>query len=180
MRFPNWFFSLLLLIPAAPGMAGITVNQAQEADFDRFTSFAWVVDSAMADSESEPSIREAEEMIHAAISRELTNRGLREVTEEPHLLVRWSFVVREEERDDVDILEEDARWGSSATRAGQPGEYTREIDMGTLVVDLLDGYSKLQIWRATATAVVRPKANKRSEKRINKVVGKMFESYPVQ
>lgn len=180
MKFPNWFFSLLLLVSATSGMAGITVDQAQEADFDRFTSFAWVKDSETADREAEQPIREAEEMIHVAISRELTSRGLREVTEEPHLLVRWSFVVREEERDDVDILEEAARWGSSATQAGQPGEYTREIDMGTLVVDLLDGYSKLQIWRATATAVVRPKANKRSEKRINKVVGKMFESYPVE
>jgi len=180
MRLPNWFFSLLVLAAVSPGVAGITVNQAQKVDFDRFTSFAWVEDSETADSESDPSLREAEEIIHAAISRELTSRGLREVVEDPHLLVRWSFVVREEERDDVDILEEDRRWGSTATQAGQSGEYTREIDMGTLVVDLLDGYSKLQIWRATATAVVRPEANKRSEKRINKVVGKIFESYPVE
>jgi hypothetical protein len=133
----------------------------------------------MAEGSTDPTVLEADELIRAAISRELSSRGLREVSEEPDLLVRSTFVVREEERDDVDILEDDGRWGSSATNAGQSGELTREIDMGTLTVELMDGYSKLEVWRAIATAVVRPKANKRSEKRINKVVGRMFDSYPV-
>ncbi len=179
MKIAIWTLSLLLLA-AAPGIAGITVDRAQEVDFNQYSSYAWIEASEIADQQPDPSRHEAEKLIRAAISRELTSRGFREVSEDADLLVRSTFVVREEDFDDVDILDETNRWGASATNAGQPGEYTREIDMGTLTIDLMDGYSKLEIWRAIATAVVRPRANKKSEKRINKVVGKMFESYPVE
>ncbi|MEJ2086188.1 MAG: DUF4136 domain-containing protein [Acidobacteriota bacterium] len=179
MRSVSVVLAALLFSAATPNQAGVTVNRAEEADFDRYTTFAW----SASDSTSEPSPdspeAEADELIRAAIRQELAKIGLREVSEDADLLVESRFVVREESRDDVDILDEANRWGPTAESAGESGEYEREIDMGTLTIDLLDGYSKLEVWRATATAVVRPQANKRSEKRINKVVGKMFEAYPV-
>ncbi len=182
MRIAIWTLFLLPL-SVAPGIAGITVDRKQETDFNQYSSFAWMEAKTSSEQRSDPEFLEAEELIRRAISNELTSRGIREVSEDPDLLIRSTFVVREEERDDVDILEDDGRWGATGdvvATSGQPGEYVREIDMGTLTVDLLDGYSKLEVWRAIATAVVRPRANKRSEKRINKVVGKMFESYPVE
>jgi len=178
MRISLGFALVLAVAVAAPTKAGITVNRAKNVNFDSFSTYSWV-ESTEPQAETDESMREAYAMIRAAIEQELVQRGLREVSDNPHLLIRSDFVIREENRTDVNILDDDAlRWQSSSTHGGQQGEVVREIDMGTLVVDLLDGHSKLQIWRATATAVVRPQASKKSEKRITKVVGKMFESYP--
>lgn len=183
MRLWTWVVSIVWLGSAVPSVAGITVDQKEDADFDQYSSFAWVESEGAEGAELDSRYREADDLIRAAVNRELANLGLREVSEDPDLLIRTNFVVREENRDDVDILEDDGRWGATAEveeMSGQPGEYVRELDMGTLTVDLLDGYSKLEVWRATATAVVRPRVNKRSEKRIYKVVGKMFDSYPLE
>ena len=179
MRPVSGVLATLFFSVAAPSLAGVTVNRAEEADFDRYTTYAWSESDSNPEQPSDAPDAEADELIRAAIREELAKIGLREVSEDPDLLVESRFVVREETRDDVDILDEANRWGSTAEFAGESGEYEREIDMGTLTIDLLDGYSKLEVWRATATAVVRPEANKRSQKRISKVVGKMFEAYPV-
>lgn len=183
MRLWTWVVSTVLLGSAMPSMAGITVDLKEDTDFDQYSSFAWVESDESDDARLDSRYREADDLIRAAVNRELADLGLREVTEDPDLLIRTNFVVRGENRNDVDILEDDGRWGATGEEeemSGQPGEYVRDIEMGTLTVDLLDGYSKLEVWRATATAVVRPRVNKRSEKRIYKVVGKMFESYPLE
>ena len=168
MRIRNSLVLVVAFAIVTPVLAGITVNRAKNADFDSFTTYAWV-EGTEPHADTDESMLETNAMIRAAIEQELAQRGLREVTDSPHVLVRSNFVVREENRTDVNILDDDElRWQSSSTHGGQQGEVVREIDMGTLVVDLLDGHSKLQIWRATATAVVRHQASKKSEKRINK------------
>lgn len=180
MRSIIWITVGLAGLVALPCLAGITVDLASDVDFDAFSTFAWFEAESLAEPRSEPSADDAGALIRDAIAQELARRGLREVTENPDLLVRSNFVVRGEIRDDVDILNQEGRWSQTSEVGGEMGEIQREIDMGTLTIDLLDGYSKLQLWRATATAVVRPQANKRSKKRIDKVVGKMFENYPVE
>ena len=53
----------------------------------------------------------------------------------------------------------------------------REIPMGTILVDILDAESRELIWRGTATAAISTKAEK-NEKKLNKLVGKMFKKFP--
>lgn len=180
MRSTIWITALTAALVALPCIAGITVDLASGVDFDGFSTFAWVATGPPAEPRTDESAEDADKLIRDAIERELEQRGLREIAENPDLLVRSSFVIREETRNDVDILDEESRWSQTSEMGGESGEVQREIDMGTLTIDLLDGYSKLQLWRATATAVVRPQANKRSKKRIDKVVGRMFENYPVE
>ncbi len=57
--------------------------------------------------------------------------------------------------------------------------HVQEIKVGTLIVDMLDGDSTRLIWRALATQTLptNPKPEK-IEKKINKVVGKMFRKFP--
>jgi hypothetical protein len=51
--------------------------------------------------------------------------------------------------------------------------------MGTLVVDLFDTNTKKLIWRGSARDTLTGKPDK-DEKRLEKVVSKMFEHFPPQ
>jgi len=50
-------------------------------------------------------------------------------------------------------------------------------EVGTLVVDMFDTYSKKLIWRGSASDVLTGKPDK-DEKRLEKAVEKMFEHFP--
>ena len=53
----------------------------------------------------------------------------------------------------------------------------REIPVGTILVDLVDAGTNKLVWRGTGTDVVSDKPEK-NEAKINKLIPKMFKSYP--
>jgi hypothetical protein len=85
--------------------------------------------------------------------------------------------VREDQRVEVDIFGEGSMPPTDVTKIS-PGENAREVGTGTLVVELLDGYSKLTVWQGVAGAVTRVEPGKGSQKRIDKAVTRMFKKYP--
>ena len=171
MKVASWIALLLVLGIAVPLIAGVTVDYRKGTDFSRYRSFSWV-EGAPADDP------EAERLIHTAVTNALLAKGLVLQEEDGDLLVRTASGVRDEEREDVDILGYDQRWAGTARTTGPEGEYLHQVEVGTVVVDLLDGFSKLQMWRGTATAVLQPELTKKSEKRVQKAVDKMFSDFP--
>lgn len=169
--------AVLVLVVGLTGAAsaGVSVDHAKGTDFSRFRSFSWV--ETRAETAADPSV---EKYLRDAVVQAMESRGLSRVEQGGDLLVRARIVLRHEERHDVDILGYGGRWADSAVPAGSPGEYLREVDVGTLVIDLMDGHSKLQVWRGTAQAVARPEPGKRSEKRIQRAVRKLFADFPPQ
>ncbi len=55
----------------------------------------------------------------------------------------------------------------------------REVDVGTLVLEILDGDSKELVWRAGGTGHVTTNPKKR-DKRLTKGAAKMFRRFPPQ
>ena len=70
-------------------------------------------------------------------------------------------------------------WPEDSDPDGVSGDTLREIEVGTLVVDLFDGNSRLNIWRGTATRTLADNP-KTAQKQIDKSVRKMFESFPTK
>jgi len=164
------WLALLLLVLAAPAAAGVSVDYGKSVDFSQYKTYRW----------SEPTETlnpELERKIHEAIDNELMAKGLTKLDGEADLRITIRLTVQDDQREEMDILGFPGRWGESAERAGASGEVLLEVEVGRLVVDLLDGASGLHLWRGTATRVTAGKPEG-SAKLINKAARKMFKDFP--
>lgn len=166
---------LIFLIVASFGpaisLAGVSVEYAKQVDFAQFKSFSWIEGTAAQDPQ-------VDQWLQGAVTRELLAKGLKKVDEGGDLLVRTRVRVQEEQRAEVTIVGDRAVWGEDVTSARPTGEMMRQVGMGIVVVELLDGYSRLQVWQGVVGAQARPEVGRQSEKRISRLIGKMFRKYP--
>jgi len=170
MRYSMRCFFLVGLLGTTGASGGVSVDYARQADFSQYRTFTWVDGTAAEDPRVEKWIREA-------VTRELRADGLQMLAEGGDLLVRTHLTLREEHRMEVDIIGERVVGQDSVTKV-TPGENMREVGVGTVAVDLLDGYSKLQVWQGVVGAVTRPEIGKKTQKRIDKSIGRVFRRYP--
>ena len=162
------FFSGLLVTTIA--WAGVSVEHASKVDFSQYRTFTFVEGTAA-------EAPQLETWLHEAITQELRTKGLQMLAEGGDLLVSTHLKVREEQRLEVDILGQGTLMERDAAKV-TPGEFAREVGNGTLVIELIDGYTKLNVWQGVAGAVTGAEVTKASEKRLYKVIGKMFKKYP--
>jgi len=172
MKFAKCLVTLMLMLMAAHLQAAVAVQVAKTVDFTQFKTFTWRQGTPAPDPGTETMIRNA-------IQKELLAKGLTRVDGDADLLVLTHARQASELREDVDILGVQQRWPDDSVPDGVSGDTLREVEVGTLVVDLLDGNSRLNIWRGTATRALSasPKA---ARKQIDKAVRKMFESFPTK
>lgn len=163
-------FFLLGFLVTSVVHAGVSVEHASQVDFSQYRTFSFVGGTAA----TNPQL---EKWLHEAVTRELRAKGLQMLAEGGDLLVRTRFEVREQQRLEVDILGEHSIPASDATKV-TPGENAREIGMGTVVVELIDGHSKLTVWQGVVGAVTRTEVGKSSQKRLDKAIGRLFKKYP--
>ena len=169
----RFFLSGLLLTTWA--YAGVSVEHASHADFSQYRTFSFVEKPAAEEtSTQDPQIAK---WLRDAVTRELRDKGLQMLAQGGDLQVRAVLEVREDQRVEVDIFGEGSMPPTDVTKIS-PGENAREVGTGTLVVELLDGYSKLTVWQGVAGAVTRVEPGKGSQKRIDKAVTRMFKKYP--
>jgi len=112
------------------------------------------------------------------VTRELLAKGLKKLDEGGDLLVRTRVTIEEQTRTEVNIVGDRVIWGDDIVGASPTGEMMREVGLGIVVVELLDGHSRLHVWQGFVGAEARSEMGKRSEKRINKLIGNMFKKYP--
>jgi len=163
-------FFLLGFFVATLVSAGVSVEYANQAEFFQYRTFSFVEGTAAADPQ-------LEKWLHEAVTRELRAKGLQMLAEGGDLLVRAQLEVREEQRLEVDILGQHSIPVMDATKV-TPGENAREVGMGTVVVELMDGHSKLTLWQGVVGAVTRTEVGKNSQKRLDKAIGRLFKKYP--
>jgi hypothetical protein len=170
MKFAKCLVGLILMLSAAQVQAAVAVQAAKTVDFTQFKTFAWKQGTPAAD----PAI---EKMIRETVQKQLLAKGLTRVDSDADLLVSTHARRASELREDVDILGVQQRWPEDSEPGGVSGDSLREIEVGTLVVDMDDGNSRLNIWRGTATRTLS-ESPKTAQKQIDKAVTKMFESFP--
>ena len=163
-------FFLLGLFVATLVSAGVSVEHASQADFSQYRTFSFVEGTAAADPQ-------VEKWLHEAVTRELRAKGLQMLAEGGDLLVRTQLTVRQEQRLEVDILGQGSILERDTTKV-TPGEYARDVGMGTVVIELLDGYSKLIVWQGVVGTVTRTEVGKSSKKRLDKAMNRLFKKYP--
>lgn len=171
MRHSISIFLLLASLGVTTGRAGVSVEYASQVDFAQYKSFSWVEGTSADDPRFE-------QWLQSAVTRELLAKGLKKVDEGGDLLVRTRVTVEDQERAEVDIIGQRGIWGDDVTHASPTGEMLREVGLGIVVVELLDGHSKLHVWQGVVGAEAYPEVGQRSEKRVNKLIGKMFKKYP--
>ena len=161
----------ILFATTSVSMAGVTVEYASQADFSQYRTFSWIEGTPAEDER-------VEKMLRKAVTEELRRKGLQMLAEGGDLLVRTHLNLRDVSRQEVDIVGDRGVWQGDVSSATPTGEFIREVGIGTVVVDLLDGHSKLQIWQGVLGQVPQPQTGKRSEQQFNKAVGKLFKKYP--
>ena len=169
MRLATFLIGIVLVLQPVCLQAAVAVQSASTVDFSQFKTFAWKQGTPAPDPETEKLIRES-------VQKQLLAKGLTRVEGEADILVSTHAREGSEKREDVDILNRPQPWVDNAERSGVSGEYLREVEVGTLVVDILDGNSGLNIWRGIATRVLSDRS-KGAQKRIDKATRKMFESF---
>ena len=172
MRFTKCLIGLMLTLSAVHLQAAVAVQVAKTVDFTQFKTFAWRQGTPAANPATEKIIREA-------IQKQLLAKGLTRVDSDADLLVSTHARQASELREDVDILGVQQHWPGDSESGGVSGDSLREIDVGTLVVDMFDGNTRLNIWRGTATRTLA-ESPKTAQKQIDKSVRKMFESFPTE
>ena len=153
----------LLVFPAG---AGVKVDHEAGVDFTSYRTYAWKPGTVAA----RPAVQEA---IVRAIDRELKARGLRKVTDRR-----------------ADIYVVTLAFGEMGASVRGMYVYAQQYDVGvitsdvvltttgTLLVDLIDGESDRPVWRGMATEVMGVPSQEKILKKIDKVTGKMFKSFP--
>jgi len=167
--------SFLLVLAAALLMANpasgveVSVDFDPAVDFSKFRTIGWLEGTAAEDEE-------LERKIHASIERELVPLGLKEVREEPDLLIVTHAAMDLEKKIDVsqfDYWLEYQGW----KRPMAVSQETWGANMGLLIVDLLDASTQKLIWRGIATGNVAKKPEKRGEK-LDATMAKLFKRFP--
>lgn len=145
-------------------LAGVTMDYDSEGRFSEYRTYAWARGTSASDIVQKQIVR--------AVEAELAVKGFEKVQEAPDVFVITHAGIHPEQRVDVNDYGYRRRIGLGTTTVN-----IYNIQVGTLVVDILDGESKILVWRGVVTATVSDKPEK-SEKKINKAVTKLFQNYP--
>ena len=119
-----------------------------------------------------------QERIEQAIRAQLEAKGLVESSEAPDLWVVTHTASEERLRVDAEKFGYGYRWRSW----GPTSVNVRNLEVGTMMVDLIDSETQELIWRGVATETIIPKAKKfeKTEKNILKSAEQLFEGFPPQ
>jgi len=167
----NPFWTLGLLLLASPSLAQkINIDYAQDFDFDKVETFAYVETE---DTNSADPLMHGR--IEATIVEELTAGGLRQVDADADLYVTYHLASK-----DNTVLNTTSfgyggygrgwrRWGGGmGTSTTTASTYTE----GTLIVDAYEPGEKKMVWRGTGTVTLKSKPEKKA-KQITKIMSKM-------
>jgi len=167
VRIVKAMFVLAALFSAATlAAAKVFVNHDPGIDFSNYETYAWIAGTPSTNPTGEALVR-------SALDAALQSHGLKRVDRSPDLFVA-SHVTRSDQQQ-ISVQSYGARNNQSAWEVSENGP--QEIPVGTLIVDIVDAQSKELIWRGTGTATLSDKMS-RNEKKLNKVLTKMFREFP--
>lgn len=172
MRTAIALFSCVL---AACSSTSVGVDKDPDYDFRGKRTYAW--------KQGLPAENELnEKRIVAGVERALAEHGLQLTdTDTPDLWVRTEVSTRREVRSSGSSVGFGV--GSYGSHGGvgvgtSTGNDVYEVDVGTLVITLLDGSSEETVWRAQAEGTVTNDPEETTAK-IHEAIDKAFEKFPI-
>ena len=160
-----------LLLPMLALVACATLEVAtdydHQANFSRYQTYAWLPGTEV----NNPLVAQR---IHNAIDGQLAAKGLRKAESSPDLLIATHASIDQEKQINVDSFGYGyGRWG--AWGGGSTTVNVQNIQVGTLIVDLIDASSKQLVWRGVARDTINKTV---SQEKAQQVALKLFEKYP--
>ncbi len=172
--------ALILLVSLGAQGQKIHVNKYDPAaDFSKFKTFAFAPLGAVA----HPML--AADIV-GTIEDQLKQKGLKEVTSNPDLIIRVYGSIDQ----DSTLYSNDPLYNatggippfdpsfSGPALAGTWGNTTVTIHKGELVIDLIDAGAKKLVWRGMAQQNLSSKPEK-LESQVQDAIAKIFKQYPV-
>jgi hypothetical protein len=155
----------------APGATALDVrtDHFKGVDFSAYGTYKWV-------EGNEVRIPVVQAAIESAVRSQLESKGLSEDSGVPGL-----WVVTHASVDDLLRVDPQEHGYTSRWRSWGPTSVNfRNVEPGTLVIDLVDAKSGDLLWRGIADETFNPKAKKqeKNEKKILKAAELLFEDFP--
>ncbi|HUN60446.1 MAG TPA: DUF4136 domain-containing protein [Candidatus Sulfotelmatobacter sp.] len=170
--------AFLLTLAALPALPKTLIDFDPNLDFSRFKTFAYLggVEHLSMMPLNPDQIHDE---IHAAVTRELTKRGLKEVNpnEHPDLAVRYWVNTQAQGN-----YAPTGDWNGFALYVGDYWAYTidlmnaQDVQGGSLLIDLIDVRAKNLAWRV----LLEQKVLNANDvwKKVNEEISKAFASFP--
>ena len=177
----------VLLLVALGCSSSIEVRSGHDPDFkfSRLKTYGWLARTESGDERIDD--KRLAKNVRDAVARELDAKGFQLAEQNPDFYVGYHAVMRRQRT--VRSVDEVYGYGSSTIWTG---DYTPRMDpgthddvyeyvyhVGTLILDIAAGKDKDLIWRASARAIVNPKALPEKERRVTSAaVRKMLARFP--
>jgi Domain of unknown function (DUF4136) len=157
-----------LLLAGNAAAQDVNYDYDRRANFAAYRTYAWVEAASPADDLNHARIV-------AAVDQQLAAKGLSRVdgTGNPDVLVVYRVGLTE----DLEVNGWDNRW--SIPHGGPSWARVERVQVGTLVVGMIDAETRSMVWRSAASKDLDTGASpEKWEKNLNKAVEKMFKRYP--
>ena len=155
--------SLLCCITLMNCAPAVHIEGSNTADLGRYKTYQWV-ETRTAQNDSGSVTAFGEQSIHQAANRLLQQKGLREVTRQPDLLITHEILVeRSRERRTDPVYSQPfsryyynpyfSRWGTLYYPSSFVGydTYTVPVREGTVTITMMDANTDKAVWQAWAT-----------------------------
>ena len=171
---------LFLLFPVlGHSQVLVSYDKSEGVDFSKYNTYQIYSLEVTSIPEFEPK-KTGLNLLIVEINKQMVARGYEKVSENPDLIINLGASVTEEEQTRETGIREAPRyigqrnyhWESEEIVIGRYKE-------GTVTLDLVDTASNEMIWQAVASGILEKKQEK-NEKKIVKVVKKLFKKYPVK
>jgi len=161
---------LAVLSVLGTASAAVSVDYDKEADFSGYKTFAWKEGTS-----AESTLNH--KRIVRAIEAQLESVGLTKTEDEPDVYVLYHVALNQDRRISVDDFGYSSRWRRPGYGGGEVTVF--DVNVGTLIVDMLDAGSEEAVWRGLAQKDLPPTPDPdKMEKKLGKILGKMFRDYP--
>jgi len=163
-------FCLVAISLIGNANAAVSVDHDSEADFSAYKTYAW-----------QEGTHAQNALMHKrvvrAIEAELEEAGLTKTEDAPDVHVLYHVALNKDRRIDVDDFGYANRW--RGPRYGGGNVTVFDVNVGTLIVDMLDADSGDAIWRGMAQKDLPPTPDPdKMEKKLGKILRKMFHNFP--
>ena len=179
---------LTLLALAACSRIETQTETDSGADLSGLHTYAWVPRKTRGGSRFSEGFRFTDRRVREAVDRELADRGFRRVAADarPDFWVQYSLWA-DEGVTGGGPYDHPAwgrgRWGTLDRATGRDyGDYrmsARDVRQGTLIITILDGETRRELWRGTAQAMVKDQHDEAKVGRlIDEAVQRILRSLP--
>lgn len=149
---------------------GVEVEFDKDVDFSRYKTFAWV-------PHQEPASNPANHIrITRAVERELQAKGLAKAEAAAPADVYVYYQGRIEKKVQSTSGPTESPWKTTPDQQWKVSFDIKRAQVGTLVLELLDGQKKDVVWRGKGSELIR--SPDEAEELINSAVNRLLAAYP--